>query len=88
MDSNHLLLSTHAVIKASLYSQISDEHYLIIHTLRGAIAHSCCLAGGVASLLLPYSEVEALMLIHMQCGRSHGAAVHLTASSSLQSLLD
>jgi hypothetical protein len=83
-----MTISTHTVIKASLYSQISDEHYLIIHTLSGATAHSSCLAEGVASLLFHYSEAEDLLLIHMQCGRPHGAAVHLAAGSSLQSLLD
>jgi hypothetical protein len=70
-----------------LNSSIIDEHYLIIHTFRGATAHSCCVAGGVASLLLPNSEVEEL-LICLQWSRPHGAAVHQTANSSLQSLLD
>jgi hypothetical protein len=70
-----------------LNSPITDEHYLIIHTFRGATAHSCCVAGGVTSLLLPNSEVEEL-LICMQWSRPHGAAVHLTAISSLQYLLD
>jgi hypothetical protein len=70
-----------------LNSPIIDEHYLIIHTLRGATAHSSCVAGGVASLLLPNSEVEEL-LICLQWSRPHGEAVHLTAISSLQSLLD
>jgi hypothetical protein len=64
-----------------LNSPIIDEHYLIIHTFRGATAE------GVASLLLPNSEVEEL-LICLQWSRPHGAAVHLTAISSLQSLLD
>jgi hypothetical protein len=48
---------------------------------------SSCVAGEVASLLL-HTDVKALLLIHMQCGRPHGAAVLLTARSSLQSLLD
>jgi hypothetical protein len=55
-----------------------DEHYLIIHTFRGATAHSSCVAGGVANLLL----------ICLQWRRPHGAAVHLTAISSLHPLLD
>jgi hypothetical protein len=68
------------------YSPIIDEHYLIIHTFRGATAHSSCVAGGV-SLLLPNSEVEEL-LICLQWSRPHGADDRLTAISSLQSLLD
>jgi hypothetical protein len=41
---------------------IIDKHYLIIHTFRGATAHSSCVAEGVASLLLPISEVEELLI--------------------------
>jgi hypothetical protein len=63
-----------------LNSPIIDEHHLIIHTFRGATAHSSCVAGGVASLLLPNSEVEEL-LICLKWSRPHGAAVHLTAVS-------
>jgi hypothetical protein len=70
-----------------LNSPIIDEHYLIIHTFRGATAHSSCVARGVTSLLFPNSEVEEL-LICLQRSRPHRAAVHLTAISSLQSLLD
>jgi hypothetical protein len=70
-----------------LNNPIIDVHYLIIHTFRGATAHSSCVAGGVSSLLLPNSEVDEL-LICLQLSRPHGAAVHLTAISSLQSLLD
>jgi hypothetical protein len=61
-----------------LNSPVIDEHYLIIHTFKGA---------GNASLLLPNSEVEEL-LICLQWSRPQGAAVHFTAISSLQSLLD
>jgi hypothetical protein len=70
-----------------LNSPITDEHFLIIHTFRGATAHSCCVAEGAASLLLPNSEIEEL-LVWLQWSRPHGAAVSLTAISSLQSLLD
>jgi hypothetical protein len=70
-----------------LNSPIIDEQYLITHTFSGATAHSPCVAGGVTSWLLPDSGVEEL-LICLQWSRPHGAAVHLTAISSLQSLLD
>jgi hypothetical protein len=70
-----------------LNSPVIDEHYLIIHTFRGATAHSFCVAGGVDNLLLPNSEVEELLMF-LQWNRPHGAAVHLTAIYSLQSLLD
>jgi hypothetical protein len=63
-----------------LNSPIIDEHYLIIHTFRGATAHSSCVAESVASLLLPNSEDEEL-LICLQWSRPHGAADHLTAVS-------
>jgi hypothetical protein len=53
---------------------IIDEYYLIIHTFRGATAHSSCVAGGVASLLLPNSAVEEL-LICLQWSRPHGNPV-------------
>jgi hypothetical protein len=59
---------------------IIDEYYLIIHTFRGATAHSSCVARWVASLLLPNYEVEEL-LICLQWSRPHGAAVHLTVVS-------
>jgi hypothetical protein len=76
-----MMIYMHAFIKALLNSPIIDEHYLIIHTYSGATAHSSCVAGGVASLLLPYSEVAAADDPYAgwqtsQCG------------SSLQSLLD
>jgi hypothetical protein len=64
----------------------SDKHYLKTH-LNVTTAYSFCVAGRVASLLLPYPEVEDLLLIHMQCGRPC-AAFHPTASSSLQPLFD
>jgi hypothetical protein len=60
-----------------LNSPITYQHYLITQTSSAATVHSSCIVGGVASLLLPYSEVEELILIRMQCGRLHGAAVHL-----------
>jgi hypothetical protein len=66
---------------------ILSNNDLYIHTFRGATVHSSCVAGDVTSLLLPNSEVEEL-LISLQWSRPHGAAVHLTAISSLQSLLD
>jgi hypothetical protein len=75
-----MTIYSYAIIKAS------DEHYLRTH-LSGVTAYSFCVAGRVASLLLPYPEGEDL-LIHMQCGRPHGAAFHPTASSSVQSLFD
>jgi hypothetical protein len=59
-------------------STITYQHYLITHTFSAVTVHSSCIVGGVASLLLPYSEVEELLLIHMQCGRLHGTTVHLT----------
>jgi hypothetical protein len=62
------------------YSPIIDEHYLIIHTFRGAPAHSCCVAGDVASLPLSNSAVEELPIC-LQRSRPHGTAVHLTAVS-------
>jgi hypothetical protein len=69
-----------------LNSPIIGEHYLIIHIFRGATVHSCCVAEGVTSLLLPNSEVEELLSCS-QWSRPHGAAVHRTIYS-LQSLLD
>jgi hypothetical protein len=88
---NHILLSHHSgrPIKwwstpmQLLNSPIINNHYLIIHTISGATAHSSRVARRVASLLLPNS-----VLICMQWSRPHGAAVHLTAISSPQSLLD
>jgi hypothetical protein len=68
--------------KASLKSPVI-ELYLIIHTFIGATAHTSCVPGRLASLLHPHSEVEELLLIHMQCDGPHGAAFRLTASSLL-----
>jgi hypothetical protein len=75
------IIYTHATVEALLNSQILSQQYLIIHTFNAGTIPSACVAGGVASLLSPYSEAEEL-LITMQCGR-HGAGVHLTAVSSL-----
>jgi hypothetical protein len=72
------MVYTYAIDKQP--NPILDEHYLILHTLRGATAHSSCVAGGVASLPLPNSEVEDL-LICLQWSRPHGAAAHLTGIS-------
>jgi hypothetical protein len=59
------MIYTYAISKASLSSPIIDAYYLMTHTFSGATAHSSCAAGGVASLLHTYSEVEELLLIHM-----------------------
>jgi hypothetical protein len=72
---------TRAVVKALLNSSIIDQCYLLTHTF----------SGGEDGLLLPYSEVEELLLICMQCEGLRSAAcatVHLTAVSSLESLRD
>jgi cytochrome bd-type quinol oxidase subunit 1 len=75
-----MITYTYEIVKASLNSLITNQHYLITHThtLSAATVHSSCVVGGVAGLLLPYSEVKELLPIHMQCGRLHNAAVHLT----------
>jgi hypothetical protein len=51
-----------------LNSPVTYQHYLITHTFSAATVHSSCIVGGMASLLLPYSEVEEVLLIHMHCG--------------------
>jgi hypothetical protein len=61
---NHILFFHHTdhpiyLPMQLLNSPIIDEHYLIIHTFRGVTAHSSCVAGGVASPLLPDADLFA-----------------------------
>lgn len=76
----------HAAIPRSQYVELSSKSSLVtavpsltpLQIFSGATAHSSCVAGGVDGLLPPDSEAEQMLLIHMQYGRPHGVAIHLS----------